>query len=144
MSGSWTKGRDKFFPWETWLVNYEWYWGIAIWSCADTLDFSFRAEKMFYVKILLILPKFHEKILSFSGDVKIFLLGRRMYMYTLPLFMDEVLSEETQLMKWVGIFQVRIFWVGIFRGKIFQGGVFCQILNSRSFKLLAISWNTTI
>ena len=60
-------------------------------------------------------------------------------MYTLPLFMDEVLSEETQLMKWVGIFQVRIFWVGIFRGKIFQGGVFCQILHSRSFKLLAIS-----
>ena len=32
-------------------------------------------------------------------------------------------SEERQLMKWVGIFQVGIFWVGIFRGGIFQGGV---------------------
>ena len=36
-----------------------------------------------------------------------------------PPFMDEVLSEETELIKWVGIFKVRIFWVGIFRGKIF-------------------------
>ena len=26
-------------------------------------------------------------------------------MYTLPPFMDAVLSEERQLMKWVGIFQ---------------------------------------
>ena len=25
-------------------------------------------------------------------------------------------SEESQTMKWVGIFQVRIFWVEIFRG----------------------------
>ena len=29
-------------------------------------------------------------------------------MYTLPEFIDEVLSEERQLMKWVGIFQVGI------------------------------------
>ena len=29
-------------------------------------------------------------------------------MYTLPQFIDEVLSEEIQLMKWVGIFQVGI------------------------------------
>ena len=34
----------------------------------------------------------------------------------LPLFMDEELSEERQLMKWAGIFQV-----GILRGK--GGGV---------------------
>ena len=32
--------------------------------------------------------------------------------------------QKRQLMKWVGIFQVRIFWVGIFRrGGIFQAGV---------------------
>ena len=37
--------------------------------------------------------------------------------------MDEVLSEERQLMKWAEIFQVGIFWVGIFRVGIFQGGV---------------------
>ena len=30
-------------------------------------------------------------------------------------------SEERQLMKWVGIFQVGIFWMGIFRGN-FPGG----------------------
>ena len=36
-------------------------------------------------------------------------------MYTLPPFMNEMLSEERQLMKWVGIFQVEIFWVSIFR-----------------------------
>ena len=29
---------------------------------------------------------------------------------------SEVLSEERQLMKWVGIFQVRIFWVVVFCG----------------------------
>ena len=44
-------------------------------------------------------------------------------MYTLPPFMDAVLSEERQLMKWVGIFQVGIFWVGIFRGVFSKGGV---------------------
>ena len=44
-----------------------------------------------------------------------------MYMYTLPPspFMDEVLREERQLMKWVGIFQVEIFRVEIFSGGIF-------------------------
>ena len=35
--------------------------------------------------------------------------------------MDEVLSEERQLMKWVGIFQIKIFWVGIFRGEFSRG-----------------------
>ena len=59
---------------------------------------------MFCMKILLILPKFNEKILSHSRDIKIFRPGRRMYMYTLPPFMDEMLSEERQLMKWVEIF----------------------------------------
>ena len=37
------------------------------------------------------------------------------------LFMEEVLSEERQLTKWVGIFQVEISWVGVFR-KGFPGG----------------------
>ena len=37
---------------------------------------------------------------------------------------NEVLSEENQLMKWVGILRVGIFfWMGIFRREIFQGGV---------------------
>ena len=63
---------------------------------------------MFCMKILLILPKFHEKTLSHSGDIKLFPSGK-------------VLSEERQLMKWVGIFQGGIFWVGIFRVEIFQG-----------------------
>ena len=35
---------------------------------------------------------------------------------------NEVLSEESQLMKCVGIFRVGIFWVGIFRWRIFQEG----------------------
>ena len=39
-------------------------------------------------------------------------------MKILPPLMDEVLSEERQLMKWVGIFQVGIFWVGIFQGGV--------------------------
>ena len=38
-------------------------------------------------------------------------------------FMDEELIEERQLMKWVGIFQVKNFWVGIFRVGIFQARV---------------------
>ena len=44
-------------------------------------------------------------------------------MYTLPPFMDAVLSEERQLMKWVEVFQVGIFWVEIFRRK-FSGWEF--------------------
>ena len=81
---------------------------------------------MFSLKVLLILPKFHEtshesfmRHLSRSGDIKIFRPGRRMYMYTLPPFMDEILSEERQIMKWVGIFQVGIFCVEIFLKEIF-------------------------
>ena len=39
---------EKNFPCETWSVNYEWYWEIAIWSCADTLYCRLQAEKMFF------------------------------------------------------------------------------------------------
>ena len=38
-------------------------------------------------------------------------------------FMDEVLSER-QLIKWLGIFLVRISWVGIFRGEFSKGEFF--------------------
>ena len=48
MSGSWTKGRDQFFACKTWSVNCDWYWEIAIWSCADILYFRLRGEKMFF------------------------------------------------------------------------------------------------
>ena len=34
-------------------------------------------------------------------------------MSTLPLFMEEVVSQKRQLMKWAGIFQVGIFRVKI-------------------------------
>ena len=51
MSGSWTKGSDQFFLCETWSVNYERYWKIAIWSCRDTLYLRIMAEKMFLMKI---------------------------------------------------------------------------------------------
>ena len=70
------------------------------------------------MKILLILPKFHEKTLNRPADIKNFCPGRRMYIYTHPPFMDAVLSEERQLMKWVRIFQVGIFWGGSFQGGV--------------------------
>ena len=38
-------------------------------------------------------------------------------MYTLPLFMSKVLSEEKHLMKSMGILQLGISWVEIFRGR---------------------------
>ena len=49
-------------------------------------------------------------------------------------FMNEVLSEERQLTKWPGIFQVGIFRVGIFQGAvwwvvIFPVGIFLEPLN---------------
>ena len=69
---------------------------------------------MFSMKILSILRKFHEKTFSRPGDIKIFRLGRRMYMYIPSPFLDAMLSEERQLMKWVGIFQVGILPEGIF------------------------------
>ena len=43
-----------------------------------------------------------------------------MHVHSTP-FMDKVLSEERQLTKWVGIFQVGIFCVGIFRGRFSKG-----------------------
>ena len=55
------------------------------------------------MKILLILSKFHEKTLSRPGDIKMFLPGKIMYMYTFLPFMEVVL----------------IFWVGSFSGEIF-------------------------
>ena len=91
------------------------------WSCADALHFTIRAQKIFFMKILLILPKFHRKTLKRPGDINFFRPGRWMYMYTLPPFMDAVLNEERQLMKWVRILQVGIFWVGNFRLGIFSG-----------------------
>ena len=51
--------------------------------------------------------------LSRSGHIKIFHPGR-MYMYIPRPVMDKVLSEERQLMEWMGIIQVGIFRVGIF------------------------------
>ena len=77
----------------------------------------------FYMKILVILPKFYEKTLSSPGDIKMFS-SRRMYIYILLPFMDAVFSEERELMKWVGIFQLGNFCVGILRRDFFsRGGV---------------------
>ena len=59
---------------------------------------------MFWMTILLILSKFHQITLRPAGDIRIFHPGRRMYMNTLPSFMDEVLRGERDLMKWVVIF----------------------------------------
>ena len=36
--------------------------------------------------------------------------------------MEDVSSEERQLMKWVGMFQVGTSWVGIFLGEFSRGG----------------------
>ena len=77
---------------------------------------------MFYMKILLILPKFHEKTLSLPRYITIFCPGRRMYMYTLPAFMEAVLSGERQSMERAGMFQVGILCVAIFFGGNFPGG----------------------
>ena len=85
---------------------------------------------MIFMKILLILLKFHEKTLSRPGNTKVFRPGRRMYMYTLPPFMNAALSEERQLMKEVGIFQMGFFWVAIFRGD-FDGWEFSRQEYSR-------------
>ena len=76
-------------------------------------------KKCFYENFINI-AKVHEETLRGPGDIKIFRTGRRMYMYTLPPFMDAVLSEERQLMKKLGIFQVGVFWVAIFQGGEFD------------------------
>ena len=60
-------------------------------------------------------------------------------MYTLLPFMDAVLSEERQLMKWVEVFQVGIFWMEIFRRKFsgweFFWGKFSKNRFKHSFSL---------
>ena len=70
------------------------------------LYFRLRAEKKNFYEDFINIGKVHEKTLSRPVDIKIFRLGRRMYMYTLLPFTDAVLSEERQLIKWVGVFQV--------------------------------------
>ena len=90
--------------------------------------FILRAEKIFFMKILLLLPKFHEKTLSRPGDINIFRTGR-MYMYTLPPFMDAVFSEETinEMSENIpyGNFVGRNFPGGYFPGGgVFPGGIF--------------------
>ena len=70
----------------------------------------------FYMKILVILPKFYEKTLSSPGYIFLY--------YTLLPFMDGVFSEERELMKWVRILilQCGNIWVRILRGDFFSGG----------------------
>ena len=50
---------------------------------------------------------------------------------------NEVLSEESQLMKWVGIFRGEIFQVGVWWVGIFMGGIFLEppSINYRSYSL---------
>ena len=69
----------------------------------------------FYMKILVILPKFYEKTLSSPGYIFLY--------YTLLPFMDGVFSEERGLMKWVRILilQCGNIWVRILRGDFFSG-----------------------
>ena len=66
------KGRDQFFPSEL---------GQEIMSGAQKLQYD-NAQILYildFMKTLLILPRFHEKTLSRSGDIKT-LFPRRMYM----------------------------------------------------------------
>ena len=93
-----TKKVTDFFSCETWSVNYGCYSEIANWSCADTSCFKFRWENFFFfMKILLILPKFHEKSLSRPGDIKFFCPGRRNYMYTLPYLWTKSLCLQQKI-----------------------------------------------
>ena len=112
--------------------------------------FRLRTEKIFFMKILLTLPKFHEKTLSRPGDIKNFCPGWRMYIYTLPPLMDAVLSEERQLMKWVGILQVRIsrgefprvsLMGGNFPGGNFPGTWGTRLFNFECFVQLTFSFH---
>ena len=123
MSGSWTKERDRFFPCKTWSVNYEWYWETAIWSGIYTLYFRFRAEKMFCMKILLLLPKFHEKTLSRSEDIKIFCPGSRMYIYTLPTIYGRSVKWRKTINEMGGNIPVGNFLRGNIKGEHFPGKV---------------------
>ena len=94
MSGSWTKGSDQFFPCESWSVNYEWHWEIGNWSCAGILYFRLNTEKNVLYGNFINIIKVSSEISKRPGDIKIFRPGRRIYMYTLPPFMDAMLSKE--------------------------------------------------
>ena len=70
----------------------------------------------------------HSRFLTFFSLLLLLslkLLKRRFcnFMFWKCWSQNKVLSDETQLMKWMGIFQVRIFWVVIFRwGREFSRG----------------------
>ena len=76
-----------------------------------TLHFRFRLKTCF-MKILLILPKFHEKTLS-RPDV---------HVHSSPIYGHHVKWRKTMKLVeilQVGIFQWGVWWVGIFRVGIF-------------------------
>ena len=75
-------------------------------------------KKCFYENFIR-LPRFHEKTLGRSGDIDFFSREKDVHVHSPLSFMDKVLIEERQLMKWARIFQVGIFRVGIFSGGIF-------------------------
>ena len=131
------KRKGQIFPMWNLSVNYEWYWESAIWSYADTLYSRRRAEKMFCMKILLILPTFHEKTFW-----RFFVQGGGRTC-TLPLtFMDEELWPGGNFLGG-GIFQGGVWWVGIFPGEIFLEPFWQMFLNNVNFFSQQIISNLT-
>ena len=98
MRGGWTKGSDQFSLCETWSVNYEWYWEILYENFSNIAKVLWENSKQ---------SRIYQNVFLY---------------YILLPFMDAVFSEERELMKWVGIFQLGNFWVGILRGNVFSWG----------------------
>ena len=140
MSGSWTKGRDQFFPCETWSVNYEWYWKLQFDHAQILYILGLGLKKVWYQNFINI-AKFswenskpswrYQNFSSMEEDVHVHsppIYGRSdKWRNTINEMDGNILGGNF----WVGIFRGKLFqggvwWVGIFRVGIFPGGIFLE------------------
>ena len=84
---------------------------ISAWNVpTDAFKYSHQSLFFFFIIVTVI-------IWYYLKDCFVILCFKSAEVFTfVKICQSEVLSEERQLMKWVGIFQVRIFWVVIFCG----------------------------
>ena len=99
------------------LVNT--LWKIPTWIISTHVFKYSRPSFLFFFSILLLLLLLHWYYLK---DCFVILCFQSAEVFTfVKICQNEVLSEERQIMKWVGIFQVRIFSAAILWGKVSRG-----------------------
>ena len=119
-SVSWTPTRkisaNQTLPW--WILPWKIFTqNIPTWTIPT------HVFKHFHTSFLFFFHYCHRYQWYYLTDCFVILCFKRTEVFKfVNICQNKVLSEEKKLMKWVGIFQVRIFWEVIFRGAaVFEG-----------------------